>query len=177
MEAMASEWGQTATPLKSVNITVGSNQFQNIDSHAAWESLFFVTLTRIRLPKMEFDDTSSVIWGVRKWQCYRRGVSKINNLSVALTRVNIFRYSHSHESQYFHFCNTLHVILIFFLELIRGIRGNPRKRAKIGRPDPPEHTRRGPGWREFKQTPSNYIWSPYIRWGSPCMVYRAPYII
>ena len=44
---------------------------------------------------------------------------------MALARVNVFPYSHTHESQYFHFRNTLHVMISFLLEFCRGSRGFP----------------------------------------------------
>mgnify|MGYP007024285188 CR=1 FL=1 len=44
----------------------GSNQFQYIERGAGESQYFSLFLRRVGSPKLEFDDTSSVIWGVRK---------------------------------------------------------------------------------------------------------------
>ena len=52
---------------------------------------------------MEFDDTASVIWGVKKWQYHRRGVSETKNLSVALARSKKKNDSHAASSSKYQF--------------------------------------------------------------------------
>ena len=129
-------------------LACGSSQFQNIERGAGESQYFSLFLRSMGRPKVEFDDTSNVIWGVRKWQYHRRGVSKINNLSVALARVKVFRYSYVAWESIFSFLQHPPRNIKIFSGIhprIQRIQRMRRKRAKIGRPDPPEHARRGSG--------------------------------
>ena len=94
-------------PLKVLIFALGSSQFQDIERGASDSQYFSLFLRRVGSPKVEFDDTSNVIWEVRKWQYHRRVVSKINNLSVALARIKVFRYSYVAWESIFSFLQPL----------------------------------------------------------------------